>query len=111
MCVCVCVCVTLLSLNVRGIRDRTKRNNIFAWCKSKGCDIVFLQETYSNGRMYIEERWSSEWDGSMFFSHGSNHSRGALVLLSPNLKFKVEDVLLDNDWCYITQRRTLWCTI
>ena len=33
----------------------------------------------------------------MFFSHGSNHSTGALVLLSPNLKFKVEKVLLDND--------------
>ena len=37
----------------------------------------------------------------MFFSHGSNHSRGALVLLSPNLKFKVENVLLDNDGRYI----------
>ena len=89
----------LLTLNVRGIRDRVKRNNIFAWCKSKGGDIIFLQETYSTAD--VEQLWRSEWEGSMFFSHGTNHSRGTLILVSPNLKFKIDEILLDNEGRYI----------
>ena len=46
--------VTFISLNVRGIRDRVKRKNIFEWCKSKGSDIVlFLQETYSTVEVFF----------------------------------------------------------
>ena len=33
---------TLISLYVRGIRERVKRKNIFEWCKMKGGDIVFF---------------------------------------------------------------------
>ena len=90
---------TLLSLNVRGIRDRVKRKNIFEWCKSKGGDVIFLQETYST--LDVEDRWRLDWDGPMFFSHGSNHSRGVLVLFSPRLKFTTDEILLDNDGRYI----------
>ena len=73
---------TLISLNVRGIRERVKRKNIFEWCKMKGGDIVFLQETYST--LDVEGSWETEWGGPIFFSHGTNHSRGTLVLISPN---------------------------
>ena len=90
---------TFLSLNVRGIRDKVKRRNIFEWCKSKGSDVVFLQETYST--VEVEERWKLEWDGQIIFSHGSNHSKGVMVLISSNSTFNFDNVVKDNDGRYI----------
>ena len=37
----------LISLNVRGIRDLSKRKAIFSWIRKQKADITFLQETYS----------------------------------------------------------------
>ena len=90
---------SMLSLNVRGIRENIKRKNIFEWCKSKGSDITFLQETYST--IEVEKKWESEWNGPIIFSHGSNHSRGVLILLSPNLNLKVDNVVTDKNGRYI----------
>ena len=39
--------LTLISLNVRGIREKVKRKRILEWCKNKRGDIIFLHETYS----------------------------------------------------------------
>ena len=90
---------TLLSLNVRGIRDRVKRKNIFEWCKSKGGDIIFLQETYST--LDVEDRWRLDWDGPIFFSHGSNHSKGVLILISSHVTLKTDKVAVDEEGRYI----------
>ena len=49
-------------------------------------DIIFLQETCSTRD--IENIWRKQWKVEMFFSHGSNHSRGVLVLMKDNLDFK-----------------------
>ena len=49
-----------------------------------------LQETYSTPD--IEEEWERDWGGQMIFSHGSNHSRGVLILLAPGLNFKIDQV-------------------
>ena len=90
---------TLLSLNVRGIRDSVKRKNIFEWCKSKGGDIIFLQETYST--VDVEDRWKLDWAGPMFFSHGSNHSKGVLILISSHITMKTDKVVVDEDGRYV----------
>ena len=37
----------VLSLNVRGIREQTKRRGIFSYLKDQKADFYFLQETYS----------------------------------------------------------------
>ena len=42
-------------------------------------DIIFLQETYSTHE--VENVWKSQWRGEIFFSHGSEHSRGVLILV------------------------------
>ena len=89
----------MYSLNVRGIRERDKREQIFSWCKDKKADIVFLQETFSTRD--IEDRWSSMWDGSIYFSHGSNHGKGVLVLISPMVDIEVIQVLQDTEGRYI----------
>ena len=81
----------VLSLNVRGLRERVKRKSVFAYLREKKCDVYFLQETYCQKE--DEKIWCSEWGGKIFFTHGTTHSKGACILLKPNL-----DVSLDNEY-------------
>ena len=38
--------IKVISLNVRGLRDPTKRNKIFSYVKKFKSDIIMLQETH-----------------------------------------------------------------
>mgnify|MGYP001131676512 CR=1 FL=1 len=73
----------LLSLNVRGLRNKQKRSQIFRWFRHQKADIVFLQETYWSRE--LENIVRSEWRGSCLFSHGSNRSCGVAILFQQNL--------------------------
>ena len=44
---CTTVNLNILSLNVRRIREQTKRRSIFSYLKDQKANIYFLQETYS----------------------------------------------------------------
>ena len=48
----------ILSVNVRGLRDRVKRKKNFQWCKMSG-NVIFLQETFSTED--IENSWKGDW--------------------------------------------------
>ena len=87
---------------MRGLRDRIKRKNIFEFCRDKGSNIVFLQETYST--VEVEEKWKSEWNGQLLFSHGTNHSKGVLVLISPNINMKIRNVSIGENGRYIIMK-------
>ena len=89
----------LISPNARGIRDFAKRKAIFRWIKKQNADIVFLQETYSTPD--IDEKWRFQWPGNMFYSHGTNHSRGVLILISDKLQFELKHVKSDSDSRYV----------
>ena len=89
----------MLSLNVRGIRSLEKRKALLIWLNKQKEDILFLQETYSTKD--VENVWRSQWNGSIFFAHGSNHSCGVLVLVKDHLEFEVKSVLTDNKGLYI----------
>ena len=72
----------LLSLNVRGLRNKRKRRAIFSYSKAPKGKIFCLQETYS---LVEDERvWSGEWGNNILFSHGSAqcfHSSKSLLHL------------------------------
>ena len=89
----------LLSLNVRGIRTFEKRKAVFSWLVNSDADIIFLQETYSTRD--IENIWTKQWKGEMFFSHGGNHSRSVLILTKDNLDFKIHSTKVDSQGRYI----------
>ena len=89
----------LLSLNVRGIRSATKRKALFMWLEEQKADIIFLQETYSTPE--IEDLWRTQWQGKLFFSHGSNHSCGVMVLVRGDLEFNLISIKMDNEGRYI----------
>ena len=78
----------VLSLNVRGIRDLTKRRSIFSFLKDLKANIYFLQETYSEPN--DENIWKNEWGGEIFFSHGTNHSKGVCILVNPSFHGQVD---------------------
>ena len=89
----------LISLNARGIRDFAKRKTIFSWIQKQNADIAFLQENYSTPD--IVEKWRFQWPGKMFYSYGTNHSRGVLILISDKLQFELKHVRSDTDGRYV----------
>ena len=89
----------LLSLNIRGLRDFVKRKAVVNWINKQNADIIFLQETYSTAE--IENEWKYQWKGDMFFSHGSNHSKGVLILTKNDLDFRAKKVTTDKNGRFI----------
>ena len=84
----------IISLNVRGIRDQTKRRSIFTYLKDQKANFYFLQETYSD--VNDESIWQSEWGGKILFSHGTHHSKGVCILLDPTINNNVEYFFSNN---------------
>ena len=83
----------LLSLNARGIRSFEKRKALFGWLMKDKSDICFLQESYSTPE--VERIWKSQWKGQMFFSHGTEHSKGVLILIKNSLEFELKTSKVD----------------
>ena len=92
----------LLSLNVRGLRNREKRRSIFSYLKNQKAGVYLLQETFSNHN--DEKIWSAEWGGQIFFSHGSDHSKGVCVLIKPNCVLSAEALEIDLNGRFIILR-------
>ena len=82
--------VKLLSLNVRGLRNPTKRREIFRWLKrfhdGDNC-FVFLQETHSIST--DEFIWQREWGSKIIFSHGTNLSKGVAICFPQKYNYEL----------------------
>ena len=89
----------LLSLNARGIRSFDRRKSMFNWLLKSSADICFLQETYSPPE--VENEWKKQWKGETFFSHGTDHSRGVLILVKDQLDFKLQSLKVDSQGRYV----------
>ena len=91
--------VNLLSLNVRGLNMEGKRRSVFQYIRKKCVDIAFLQETYSTKE--IVNVWSNQWGGKIYFAHGTNHSKGVMILIRPGLDIKLQNCVVDLKGRYI----------
>lgn len=91
-----------LSLNVRGLRNREKRRSIFAHLKNQKPNVYFLQETFSNSR--DEKVWAAEWGGQIFYSHGSDHSKGVGILIKPDSTLNADVVDVNTNGRFIILR-------
>ena len=86
----------IYSFNVRGVGNRLKRRTIFRHLKKKYAPGIFmLQETHSSEN--LEDTWKMEWNGDIYFSHGSTNSCGVAILISPGLDLNIQ--LLHKDTC------------
>ena len=73
----------VLSLNVRGIRSRRKRLNVFRQLKLNKYDIICLQETHI--LEHDLDAWKKEWGGDLFLSKQTSQSGGLVTLFSKRL--------------------------
>ena len=64
----------IITLNVNGLRNDSKRRQVFHYLNTKSPDIVFLQETHSE--LVDEKKWSAEFGTRIWFDHGNRSSKG-----------------------------------
>ena len=83
----------LLTLNVQGLAEKTKRTKVFRYLRTQKCDIACLQETHSVRKK--EKIWQNEWGGEIFFSHGESNARGVAILFSR--KISIQNVQTERD--------------
>ena len=88
--------LSCVSLNVRGLRNRVKRQCVFNYLNSKKVHIAFLQETYCTEN--FKDAFDKDWNGSIFHSFASSSlSKGVCILLSNDIEYEVMDVHSDDD--------------
>ena len=64
-------------------------------------DIMFLQETYTCTE--IESIYRNEYCGNISFAHGTNHSKGVMIMMRPGLDCNILKVKVDSNGRYIVQ--------
>ena len=69
------------------------------WLTERKYDINFLQETYCTAE--VEDIWRTQWQGKLFYSHGTNHSCGVVVLVRSDLDFNLKSVDADTQGRYV----------
>ena len=77
----------ILSLNVRGIRNKEKRKTIFSWIRNQKAKIVFLQETHATDD--LQKLIENELKGTWVFANGDNRARGVCVYISNTLECQI----------------------
>lgn len=75
------------SLNVNGMRDKSKADTVIEFIKLKKLDVIFLQETHSDANNEVD--WRLWWRNECVLTHGTNLSAGTAILFSPSIKAKV----------------------
>jgi exonuclease III len=92
--------ISIISYNVRGLKEEKKRWAVFHWLRKQKCDIVMLQETHCHLKK-DENLWSREWAGQSIWSRGTGKSKGVAVLFNRNTKYNYIDVVKDFNGRYI----------
>ncbi len=88
-------CIHFVSVNIRGLGKREKRDIVFKWLKRQNADICFLQETYLGEK--LEKIIKNEWEVEILSSFGSAHSRGVTIIYDRNLKVEVKNKVIASD--------------
>ena len=97
------------SLNVRGLCNILKRRGVMDWAEKQDFDIMMLQESFSTCK--IEDQWSKDWGGTCVFSHGTNHSKGVMILVKKGFDLDLKTKIIDDSGRYISNnQREAICT-
>ena len=82
-------CLTFITNNIKGIQNNSNRLFVVAYIRNKlgNNGILFLQETHStfNG----ENIWKNDFNGLVFYSHGTTQSCSVLIAYFGNLNVLV----------------------
>jgi exonuclease III len=91
--------LTFNSFNVRGIKDRRKRDKIFHHLKTNYSGIHCIQESHITELLQNEIR--DTWGPNCYFSNGSNFARGVITIIPKEITFIEEEVIYDTDGRFI----------
>ena len=85
----------ILSLNVRGIRNKEKKKTLFSWIRNQKAKIVFLQETHATND--LQKLIENELKGTWVFANGDNRARGVCVYISNTLECQIVNFKATSD--------------
>ena len=88
----------VLTINVRGLQDHTKRRSIFNYYRNRA-KILCLQETHSKSEN--ELLWQNEWGGKIIYSHGQGNARGVCCLIARDFDWEIEKTAIDNEGRFV----------
>ena len=97
--------VKFVSMNVRGMRDKRKRQKLFKWIAIHKYDIICIQESHSSPD--IEVLWKTEFGGDIVFAHGQTNACGVMILFKSDLVKQIHDVMLNNNGRFIVMDITV----
>lgn len=88
--------ICVISYNVRGIREKNKRNALWCAVKEKGFDICMLQETYITEELelVIERELGSAY--ICVNSRGTEHSKGVTCIVKKK-NISIENMYTDHE--------------
>ncbi len=87
--------VCLISLNVRGLRNRKKRYVTFRELRNLKADIACLQECYVTSECV--SKWEREWGGQLICSVGTLHSKGIMILIRKGFEVNNVEICFQSD--------------
>lgn len=85
----------LVSFNVRGLRDRTKRKHLFHIFRKRNYDVILLQETHCTTSDIAV--WTAQWGGDLYCCCGTSRARGVITLIQKNLKYHINKEIKDQE--------------
>ena len=106
----------IVSLNVRGMISKNKRDKICLWLRRHKVDIACLQETHCTKQKL--ETFQNSWNGiSKYGLTHSSHSKGVGILFGSKLNVNIENykslndgrILLINFWLEKVQYTIVNC--
>ena len=91
--------ISIASLNVRGLQDQKKRQQIFSYVKSLRLDFAVLQETHSEADTV--KLWKTEYRGELIASSLNSQSAGVAILIKRNLNVQIHQKIVDEQGRFI----------
>ena len=87
--------LNIVTLNARGLRDKSKRLALWHALKTENVHVCFLQETFFTPD--LKETINNEWAGAATCIHswGTQHSRGVTCIIMDNNGIEVESKFTD----------------
>ena len=78
------------SVNVRGLKNNSKRLPLFHKLKSTRYEVICLQETHTT--LQEESLYTSKWSGSSFWNNHKSNESGSEVLFGETFRPRVNGV-------------------
>ena len=88
--------LSVLSLNINGLSEEKKRNELFEILINKNIDVTLIQETRSTKN--LTNKWEKEWLGKSFWnSQTVARSMGVAILMKKDLNANITATVKDNE--------------